>query len=346
MPPRLKDIAAQLNLSAVTVSKVLRNYTDISPETCARVRAKVKELNYRPNLTARSLVTRRSYTIGMVLPHLRHTFFQEAYWAIYSEMAPRGYTVLIAVSLEDPETERREIEQMLARQVDGLIVASTQSFSQADGLREIPVPLVLLDRRLSELQSNFAGVDDHAVGMLATEHLIEQGCRSVAHLRGPNVSTALDRLQGYRDALAKNGRRFRQALVAGGRGDDTTGYKQMLRLLKGSPRPDGVFCYNDPMAAGAMRAVFDAGLRVPDDVAIVGAGNMHYSDLFRVPLSTVDQGSIETGTNAARLLLESIEGAKPLEPKTALTRPKLVIRDSSRRKPVQAPKRRTTARTA
>ena len=336
MRVRLKDIADQVGVSVVTVSKVLQNYPDVSEETRKRVLAKAKELGYQPNWAARSLVTRKSFTIGMVLPHLRHTFFQEAYRAITGIAAPKGYTVLMTVSHEDPQQEEKEIDQLLARQVDGLLIASTHPYGGGEFLQRLEergVPYVLLDREFRGRKANFVGIDDRALGMMATRHLIEQGCRHIAHLRGPEVSTAVARLEGYRQALAEAGLAGHPHYVAGGKGDDDTGYWAMQGLLKTSPRPDGVFCYNDPVAAGAMRAALEAGLRVPDDIAIIGAGNMHYSDLFRVPLSTIDQRSEEVGARAGELILDLVTAKKKRrEPRRVLVSPRLVVRESSRRK--------------
>ena len=335
MRVRLRDIAEQLSLSVATVSKVLRGYKDVNPDTRERVLAKVRELNYKPNWAARSLVSRRSYTIGMVVPHLRHTFFQEAYRAIVRDTSPAGYTVLIANSLEDPSIEESEIEQMLARQVDGLIIASALPPARPGPIRRLEsqgVPFVLIDRRFEKLPANFVGVDDYELGRLATTHLIENGCQRVAHLRGPGVSTAIERLKGYQAALEKHQMKTPPGLVAGGKGDDATGYQEMKRLLKSRTPPDGVFCYNDPVAAGAMKAILGEDLRIPEDVALIGAGNMRYCDLFRVPLSTVDQSSVQVGSKAVRLLLRLMESPKNDRPtKQVLIPPRLVVRDSSLR---------------
>lgn len=333
MQVRMKDIADQLGVSVVTVSKVLRNHTDIGPATRRRVLRKVKQLNYQPNWAARSLVTRKSYTIGMVLPHLRHTYYQEAYHSIAEKTAPLGYTVLIAISDENSAAEEKEVRQMVARQVDGLILASVRAPGDVTLLQELSkrkVPYVLIDRRFRGIDAPFVGIDDRAMGVMATEHLIQTGCTRVAHLRGPEVSTALLRLKGYQDALKRNGLPARSTYIAGGRGDDQTGYEAMKKLLKLQPRPDGVFCYSDPLAAGAMKAVLEAGLKIPSDVAIVGCGNMHYSDLFQVPLSTIDQKSYEMGATAAEMLLGLIDSKRPPGPRTVLLSPTIVSRQSSR----------------
>jgi LacI family transcriptional regulator len=173
-------------------------------------------------------------------------------------------------------------------------------------------------------------VKDEAVGALATEHLIAQGARRIAHIRGPAVSTGRGRLRGYRRALERHGMKVRPEFVVSGEWGDRGGYEAMLRLLDLNPRPDAVFCYNDPVAAGAIQAALEAGLKVPDDVAIIGAGNVHYSDLLRVPLSTVDQSSALIGQRAAELLSRCMEAGKPPKPRRILIPPRLIIRDSSR----------------
>src|ERR1035441_6491455 len=197
MPARLKDIAKDLNLSVVTISKVLRGHPDISQETRKRVLKRMKELNYRPNLAARALVTGRSSIAGLVVPDLVHPFFGQVAKGLSNGLRKKGYSLVLSSSEDDPELERQEIEQLLARRVDVLIVASTQSTLETfHRLKEQKVPYVLIDRKFDGLVANFVGVDDRAVGELATAHLIDAGCRRIAHIGGPNVSTALGRLEG------------------------------------------------------------------------------------------------------------------------------------------------------
>lgn len=334
MPVRMKDIARDLNVSVVTVSKVLRNHSDIGPATRERVLQRVKELGYQPNWVARSLVTRRTYIIGLVVPDLMHSFFAEVAKGVGRKIRPRGYNVVISNSEEDAQLEAQEVNLLLARQVDGLILASAQKPGQSDlfqRIEEHKVPVVLIDRCISGLDLSYVGVDDEQVGLLATEHLIERGCRRIAHIRGPQISTGLGRLAGYRQALSRHGLRVASRYVLAGDSGDSTGYEAMRRLLALDPPPDGVFCYNDPVAAGAMKAALEAGLRVPEDLAVVGAGNVHYSDLLRVPLSTVDQSSSQIGEHAADLLLDLVESKRPRRPRTILLAPKLVVRDSTNR---------------
>jgi LacI family transcriptional regulator, galactose operon repressor len=337
MTPRLKDIARDLNLSVVTVSKVLRNHPDISEETRARVLKRVKEVNYHPNLAARALITGQSFTLGLIVPDLLHPFFAQIAQVISSSVRERGYTLIISSSDEDPELEQHEIAHLLSRRVDCLLIASSQW--SVESFRQIEmqnIPYILLDRQFDGLATNFVGVDDQAVGLLATRHLLEQGCRRIAHIRGPEVSTARGRYNGYCHALHEAGLvPSPEDVISLGTSGDTRGarggYEATAKLLANATRPDGIFCFNDPSALGAMRALLDAGLSIPEDVAVIGCGNLSYSDFLRVPLSSIDQGSLEIGTEAARMALLLAGQKNSPRPQTRIIEPRLVARMSSKR---------------
>jgi LacI family transcriptional regulator len=339
---RLKDIANELGLSVVTISKVLRDHPDIGADTRKRVLNRMRELNYQPNLAARSLVTGRTSTLGLVVPDLLHPFFADIAQAISSETRKRGYSMFISSSDDDPELEVQEIKQLLARRVDVIVVASAQWSTDCFRLiEEHKTPFILIDRRFQGLDANFVGVDDEAVGALATSHLIEEGCRRVAHIRGPEVSTATGRVEGYKRALAVyNLTPLPGHIVSlGASGDhrgERGGYEAAKRLLATDPCPDGIFCFNDPSALGAMRAILEAGVRIPQDVAVVGCGNLSYSDFLRVPLSSVDQGSESIGRHTAELALKIARKKAPVRPRTELIAPRLVVRSSSLRHPLTA----------
>lgn len=333
MPVRLKDIAIELGVSVVTVSKVLRNHSDISTETRNRVLERMRQLNYRPNLAARALVTGRTNMIGFVVPDLLHPFFAEVAKGLTKVLRKKGYCLVIASSEEDPLLEKQEIEHLLARRVDALIVASAQSDSSSFVLAgEQKTPFVLIDRFFEGYSADFIGVDDEKVGYLATCHLIEQGCKRIAHIRGPQFSAAHGREAGYRSAMKEIGQP--EIIVSTASMDDQAdarGYDAMNELLATNPRPDGVFCFNDPNAIGALSAIHDAGLKVPQDIAVIGVGNLHYDSLLRVPLSSVDQDSSALGEEAAKLALKLIESKIKSRPKKIMLEPKLVPRASSLR---------------
>ncbi len=327
MRVRMKDIAAELNVSVVTVSKVLRNHSDISAATRERVLRRMKELDYRPNLAARTLVTGRTFMIGLIVPDLVHPFFAEIARTLSQRIRPKGYNLVIASSEGDAELERHEIESLLARQVDAIVLASTQTRPMALAGR---TPMVLIDRQIAGLASNFVGVNDEKVGYIATRHLIETGYTRIAHIQGPALSPGLQRYAGYRKALAESRRPVDPAYVVQSDEHDSEGFDAMQKLLALNPRPDAVFAFNDPIAIGALKAILGAGLRVPQDIALIGAGNFRHADLLRVPLSTVDQANTAIGEQAAKLVLKLIEAKSQPAPKSILLEPSLVLRDSSR----------------
>lgn len=330
----MKDIANRLGVSLMTVSKALRGHSDISEATRARVLECANELHYRPNWVARSLVLQRTNLIGLVIPDLMHSFFAEIARGVARVLEPHSYQMVIFNSDENPQTEMTQVQMLVERSVDGLIIASAQS---ADNhglftlLNRYHTPFVLIDREPPGVPAHFVGVDDDELGEMATMHLVEQGCRHIAHLQGPPSATGLGRLRGYKRALKRAGLGQRDEFIVPARHDDASGYQAMMKLLAQRPRPDGVFCYNDPVAAGAMKAVLDSGLDVPRDVALIGAGNVHYSDLMRVPLSTIDQSSGAIGESAAKLLLENLRSSGAEQPGRILIEPKLVVRASTQR---------------
>src|SRR5579872_1907907 len=316
MNVRMKDIAKDLGVSMITISKVLRNHPDIGEETRQRVLARVKELDYRPNLAARSLVTGRTYLVGLVVPDLLHPFFAEIAKSLSDVLRESGYYLIISSSEEDPNLEEQEINHLLARRLDTLIIASCRSnVDLFFRIEKQQTPYVLIDRSLPGLSANFVGVDDESVGMLATRHLIDVGCKSIAHIRGPETSTGTRRMDGYKRALVQAGLKVSDNyIIAERKGDVGTklrGAEAMGQLLSLNQRPDGVFCFNDPLAMGAMNYALDHGIRIPEDIAIIGCGNLHYDDSLRVPLSSIDQHSRKIGEEAARLALRILNSKVP-----------------------------------
>jgi LacI family transcriptional regulator len=334
MAVRMKDIARDVGVSVMTVSKVVRNHSDISEETRKRVLKRIKELNYTPNAAAQALVTGRSNVVALIVPDLVHPFFAELAKGVSAAIRQRAYSLVISSSEEDPVLEQKEIEHLLARGVDALIVASVQTSTES--FRRIEArntPYILIDRKLPGWNANFIGVDDELVGCLATEHLIEVGCRRIAHIAGARVSNATARLEGYRRTLATHTLPMSEEFtVAASRSDDlgdVSGYQAMQQLLALRPRPDGVFCYNDTSAMGAMLAILEAGLRIPQDVAVIGCGDVHYAPFLQVPLTSVAQQSAAMGKKAGQLALSLIGSKRAARPRTVLLEPTLQVRQST-----------------
>jgi LacI family transcriptional regulator len=333
MAIRLKDLALHLNLSVSTISAALQNRDDISEATRLRVFAAVKKFGYHPNSLARSLVTRKTNVLGVVVPDLSRSFFAEVLKGIDSVTSPAGYNLLVCNTEENASREEEMFRMLLSNQVDGVLLASAQEPSNAawrKTLMESAVPIVLIDRRLPGL--NFVGGDDTGIGFRATRHLYDQGYRRIAHIAGPRtVTTAVGRLSGYRRALATLKLPLEDDLMIETHyHEESGGYEAMRRLLKLAAPPDAVFAASDPIAIGALQAALEADLNLPRDFGLIGVGNHRYGQFLKVPLSTVDQQRSQIGRLAANLLLASMEKKRP-RPKSILTEPKLVVRDSSNR---------------
>ena len=266
------------------------------------------------------------------MPDLTHSYFAELAKAIESIARPAGYEVLICSTDESPEKEAAEIAA-LGNRTDGLIIASSIAQDKAGVYRKLinyGAKLVFLDRHFERVPSRAVVTDNVLVGLLATEHLINLGYRRVGHLRGTEVRVATDRLHGYRQALRNHEISFDEKLVRPCGFFERNGYDAMCLWIAEGDLPRAIFAVNDPAAIGAMSALHNAGIGVPDEVAVVGAGAIHYGDLLRVPLTTVGWDLTEMGQQAARLLIETIRGnpGKDNKRRNVVVEPKLVVRDS------------------
>jgi LacI family transcriptional regulator len=337
MPVRLKDIADDLSLSKMTISKVLRGQTDVSAETKARVLQRVKELNYRPNVMARSLRTGQTFTIGLIVPSIRETGYSELAKGIDRVVRSAGYALVVCLAEDDPDLEQRQIELLLARQVDALLIASLQespSFFE-ELKRGRTTPLVFLHRKLPGVAENFVGVHEPEVGRIAAAHLASLGCRRIAYLRGPRTPIGDLRYTGFREALSEARLPHQGDLVLDAMGAETPDYKRgfdgMNRLLSARARVDAVMTYSDMMAIGAIDAALAKGIRIPEGIAFVGSGNEAQICEMRVGLTTVDTGGYEVGQKAARAALRLIAGEGNPSLRRTLIAPKLIQRSSTMR---------------
>jgi len=329
----MRRIAGELGVSVMTVSKVLNKHGDISEATRDRVLAKIEEVGYQRNAVARSLSLRRSHTIGIVIPDLMHSFFVEVIGGIEPVASARGYGLLLCSSGEDSAKERAELEMLRSRQVDGIVLASAHGSENADLLKQLTglgTALVMIDRDDNpNVDCHRVLTDDERVGVLATSHLLDRGRKAIAHIGGPAIAHAQRREKGWRDSLKARGITaspdwFEQAGFM-----ESDGHRAMKRLLSVRPRIDAVFAVNDPTAIGAMKAIWEAGLRVPDDIAIVGVGDIALSDLLRVPLTTVGWSRKDQGLHAAQLLLNGLDTDERDTPRRVIIPPRLVVRESS-----------------
>jgi LacI family transcriptional regulator len=336
MPIRMKDIAEDLGVSLMTVSKGLRNELDIGEATRKRIQKRAREMNYVPNINARSLATGKSNLIGLIVPDLLHPFFADVAHGLAMTLRKKDYFLIMTSSEEDPQLEKKEIEQLLTRRLDALVIAPVRSNAKAyQNITAQRIPYILIDRKVSGNSGHFVGCDDTKIGFLATEHLIKIGCKRIAHIRGPKTSTGNGRFTGYKRALSHYGMAIRDEYIVNGKLADTNGRQSgawaTRSLLHLRQRPDGIFCFNDPLAVGASRELQERDIQVPEEVALIGCGNVHYDDALRIPLSSIDQQSHKIGERAAHLALDLIKSGMPGENCRILLEPRLTVRASSQR---------------
>jgi LacI family transcriptional regulator len=332
MPVTLADIARELGVSKMTISRAINNHPAINAGTRQRVLAIARRMKYQPNQHARALTTNRSYLIGMVVPDLMHSYYAEILRAVESVARPAGFQILVCNTDEDTAKEIPEVEALVHR-TDGLIIASALPPAQSQAYRRLlkdGAKIVLIDRLLENLNCPAVTTDNVQVGSLATEHLISLGHRRIGHLRGPAVMVSNDRFEGYKQALSKHKVKYDKTLVRECGFLEAQGYEAMRGWIEEGSVPKAIFAANDPAAIGAMRALEEAEWRVGKDVAMVGAGNVHYGEMLNVTLTTVAWSTAEMGRQAARLLIEVVE-EKPSTQKAQrlIITPELIVRRSS-----------------
>ena len=331
----IKDIARELGISPSTVSKALKNHPDISPSTKKAVEELVKELHYQPDPIALSLKIGHSKTIGVIVPEIVHYFFSTVISGIEDLAYDSGYHVMFCQSNESYEREVKSVEALFSNRVDGILVSQSKTTFNFDHFRNIVdagIPLVFFDRVCDFIDTDKVLVDDEAGACEAVKHLVDQGCRNIVHLCGPqNLNIGTGRKAGYIRALKECGLPVIESNIIR---CDTAEEAQSIvpGLLRRKNRPDGIFAVNDLTAAETMKIIKRSGLEVPDDIALVGFTSGMISDLTDPSLSSVEQFGYNIGKEAVRLLLERIEKKTDAPSQSIVIKTKLVIKGSSVRK--------------
>jgi LacI family transcriptional regulator len=330
---KIKDVARAAGVSPATVSRVLNGTGRVSADRAERVRAVVARLGYQPFSPARALRRQATDVWAVIVADIENPFFTLIVRGIEDVAHQRGYRVMLCNSDEDLQKEAAYIEVALAERMGGVVIAvASARQSQLAPLLERGVPVVAIDRRPAGHRVDCVLVDNRRGAAQATEHLLEAGARRVACITGPRrVSTANERLAGYEEALRAAGREIDAALVVREDFRPGGGYEAVQRLCKGPNPPDALFVANNLMTVGALRALRDLGLRVPDDVRVVGFDDAPWAPLVEPPLSVVSQPAYEIGRIAAELLCEARQ-SREREPREVTLAPELIVRGSSGRR--------------
>ncbi|MBN7815907.1 LacI family DNA-binding transcriptional regulator [Algoriphagus pacificus] len=335
----IKDIARELNLSASTISRALKDYPGISEETKKKVKEVAEKMNYRPNAIALSLRKSRSFTIGVIIPEVVHFFFSTVISGIEEVAFSRGYNVILTQTNEKIEREKSSINTMLSNQIDGFMVSfskETEDFEHFSKLIEQGYPIVFFDRVPDIPHAINVMVDDYQGAYDATSHLISQGYQKIVHLSGPkNLKISHERARGYTDALKNHGIPVRpEYIVESAVGTPDEGKEITKKLLSSLPDlPDAFFGNNDMAAVGAMLACKEHGLRVPEDVGIVGFSNWQFCSMIDPSLSSVFQPGFAMGAKATEVLLDIIEKKIDVDDFNSpiVLETELMVRNSSKR---------------
>lgn len=305
----IKDIARLSGVSPTTVSKVINSKDhDIGEETRIRVREIIKEHGYTPNIVARSLVTKKTSTIGIIIPDIRNPFFPELIRGAEDTAHILGYNLIICNTDDNPAKEKIYLDILKKKMVDGIIftASSSESFHQTNGFG---IPTVVVDRDINT--ENIIGriiVDNIKGGYLAAEHLIERGCKKIGFISGDKISRpSIERYTGYKRALENNGYRNYEEICRFGSFKSEYGYEAAKEILKEHPDIDGLFCASDLIAIGAMKAIMEKGMQIPKDIKIVGFDDIYISKYLNPELTTIRQPIYKIGERAAKMLIASLK---------------------------------------
>ena len=327
------EVAAYARVSTQTVSRVMNNVPRVAPRTRERVLAAIKALDYEPNNLARGLVTRRTNTIGVVVYDIANPYYGQLVRGIEDAAFSRGYDLIIGNSDADALKDRSYLRVFHRRRVDGILATIADSSRDDLGAwTRASCPVVFLDKFFCSDNCSYVTVNNRQAASQAVDHLLQIGHRRIGILTATTTASdsVKERFAGYRQALATRSVPFEQALLAPcERQGEEGGYSAAKELLREKKRPTALFCINDAIAIGAMRAIFEAGLEIPRDISVVGFDDVPIAALLRVPLTTVAQPIQSMGAAAVELLTERIEGGPSVPPRQVVLDAHLVVREST-----------------
>jgi LacI family transcriptional regulator len=338
----LRDVAKRARVSPMTVSRVANGAPGVRPETRRRVEKAIADLGFIPNGVARGLKSSKTGALGLIVPDIVNPFFAVVVRGAETVARRAGYRLLLCISENDLTLERQYVEDMISHQVEGLLIAPVgdRSLANIQPLVQRKFPFVLMDRGVRGLDCDLVQGDNLAGGRRLVRHLISIGHRRIAAIIEPdNVSTARERLEGYRDALKSAGIAFDPELVAETSGDRSGGYSATHQILSLHPLPTAILAINNMTALGAMQAIRERGLKVPTDIALVCFDDVEHLAAISPFLTVMNQPAESFGTVAAQLLLDRIAGKAGDKRRLVVLQPHLLVRESCGAKagPPEAP---------
>jgi LacI family transcriptional regulator len=333
----LKEIALRLGISITTVSKALKGYTDVSPKTKEAVLKLAEKLNYSPNSFAVYLKSKESKTIGLIIPEIVHHFFSNIIRGIIETAEKNGYLVIMLQSNESSELEKKQVELLINKRVDGILMSLSNESNDESYIKDIinrDIPFVMFDKISKLIDCNKVIINDQVAAFNATEHLIRKGCKKIAHIRGPlNPQNSIDRFLGYKKALEKNNMVYDPKLVYTCKGSSfEEGYTFCNQILAEHEDVDGIFAVTDIVAIGVINYLNEKKIKIPEAIKVIGFSNWFMGQVITPKLSTVDQPGYEMGIESFNLLLEEINIKKKFaefKPRTIVLETNLVTREST-----------------
>lgn len=337
-PVTLKQIAETLGISVTTVSKALKDYPDVSKKTKTLVKDLASTLNYKPNSFAVNLRTSQSMTIGLIVPEIVHHFFSSVIKGIVAQAKKKGYLVIVLQSNESFDLEKKHIETLISKRVDGIIVSLANETAKYDHLEKVlanKTPLVLFDKIAKLVNCSKVVINDREAAYKATQHLIDTGCKKIAHFRGQLLpQNSIDRFLGYKKALLDNDIEFDSSLVYTLK--DMTleeGRFFAKQLIKDHKDVDGVFINTDLVAIGAIKEFREQNIKVPEDISIIGFSNWFMSSVVSPSLTTINQPGLDIGKKAFKLFYKEVKSKrknKEVVFEEAVVETELIIRETTK----------------
>ena len=330
----IKELAIKLRISVSTVSRALRNLPDVNPDTKRIVQELAKQLNYEPNYVAQSLINRKTRIIGVIVPFISSPVFGRILTGMNDAAQQHRYQLMICQSNENSELEATLVKQLASFKVDGLLI-SVSSQTKCEEPFEIfkrkELPIVFFDRVLPDIFASKIIFDGYHSSFIAVEHLIKSGCRRIAHMAGPpNLSICVNRLNGYLDALKKHDIEINENLIITCQNFEEDALASIKYLFSRKPYPDGIFAINDASAVTVIKYLTKKGIRIPEEVAVIGINNDPISEVIQPSLTTIMLPCYEIGYLAVQMVIKRIEDHS-ISPETVKLLSKLIKRDSSRK---------------